>query len=34
MLHVLRILQIQANCLWTWLEGKEEESEEEEEEEA
>ena len=33
-LHVLRVLQIQANRLWTWLEVKEEESEEEEEEEA
>ena len=34
MLHVLRVLQIQANWLWTWLEGEEEEIEEEEEEEA
>ena len=33
MLRVLRILQIQANRLWTWLEGEEEETEEEEEEE-
>ena len=32
-LRVLRVLQIQANRLWTWLEGEEEESEEEEEEE-
>ena len=32
MLHVLRVVQIQANRLWTWLEGEEEESEEEEEE--
>ena len=31
---MLRVLQIQANRLWTWLEGEEEESEEEEEEEA
>ena len=34
MLHVPRVLQIQANRLWTWLEGKEQESEEEEDEEA
>ena len=34
MLRVLRVLQIQANRLWTWLEGEEEESEEEEDEEA
>ena len=34
MLHVLPVLQIQQNWLWTWLEGKEEESKEEEEEEA
>ena len=33
MLRVLRVLQIQANRLWTWLEGEAEESEEEEEEE-
>ena len=33
MLCVLRVLQIQANRLWTWLEGEAEESEEEEEEE-
>ena len=33
-LHLLRVLQIQANRLWTWLEGEEEESEKEEEEEA
>ena len=33
MLRVLRVLHIQANRLWTWLEGEEEESEEEEEEE-
>ena len=33
MLLVLRVLQIQANWLWTWLDGEEEESEEEEEEE-
>ena len=33
MLRVLRVLQIQANRLWTWLEGEEEDSEEEEEEE-
>ena len=32
-LRVLRVLQIQANRLWTWLEGEAEESEEEEEEE-
>ena len=32
-LHLLRILQIQRNRLWTWLEGEDEESEEEEEEE-
>ena len=32
MLRVLRVLQIQANRLWTCLEGEEEESEEEEEE--
>ena len=32
MLRVLRVLQIQANRLWTWLEGEAEESEEEEEE--
>ena len=31
MLRVLRVLQIQANRLWTWLEGEAEESEEEEE---
>ena len=30
---MLRVLQIQANRLWTWLEGEAEESEEEEEEE-
>ena len=30
---MLRVLQIQANRLWTWLEGEEEESEEEKEEE-
>ena len=34
MLHVLRVLHIQQNRLWTWLEGEEEEREEEEEEEA
>ena len=34
MLRVLRVLQIQANRLWTWLEGEEEESEEDEDEEA
>ena len=34
MLHVPRVLQIQANRLWTWLGGEEEDSEEEEEEEA
>ena len=34
MLRVLRVLQIQANQLWTWLEGEAEESEEEEEEAA
>ena len=34
MLRVLRVLQIQAKRLWTWLEGEEEESEEEEEEKA
>ena len=33
MLRVLPVLHIQANRLWTWLEGEEEESEEEEEEE-
>ena len=33
MLRMLRVLQIQANRLWTWLEGEVEESEEEEEEE-
>ena len=33
MLRVLRVQQIQANRLWTWLEGEAEESEEEEEEE-
>ena len=33
MLRVLRVLQIQANHLWTWLEGGAQESEEEEEEE-
>ena len=33
MLRVLRVLQIQANRLWTWLEGEAEEGEEEEEEE-
>ena len=33
MLRVLRVLMIQANRLWTWLEGEAEESEEEEEEE-
>ena len=33
MLRVLRVLQIQANRLWTRLEGEAEESEEEEEEE-
>ena len=33
MFRVLRVLQIQANRLWTWLEGEAEESEEEEEEE-
>ena len=32
-LRVLRVLQIQANRLWTWLEGEAEESEDEEEEE-
>ena len=32
MLRVLRVLQIQANRLWTWLEGGEEDSEEQEEE--
>ena len=34
MLHVLRVLQIQQNRLWTWLEGEDKENEEEEEEEA
>ena len=34
MLRVLRVLQIQANRYWTWLEGEEEESEEDEDEEA
>ena len=34
MLRVLRVLQIQANRLWTWLEGEGEQSEEDEDEEA